>query len=271
LTPNHIKLGAAGLALVLLIVFLQGTIFGGGGDDDTPSVSRPSSIPTATPPANLPEPLLLGEARGTTSTTAAATGGEGTYTVKAGDSLSAIASSLNVPPDQQAAWIAEVLRLNGIADVRLLAVGQVIRLPRITAATGTATPSSQAAAGSPTATRPATTTTPVATATPAATATQRPTVAASGQTYTVVSGDYPGLIAEKLGVPAAQQSSWADQLLALNNVCSSCLQVGQVLQLPAGTPTTPPPPTPVPATPTPAPPTPTPTLPPGTNQPPPIQ
>jgi LysM repeat protein len=90
-------------------------------------------------------------------------------------------------------------------------------------------------------------------------------------TYTVVSGDYPGLIAEKLGVAPAQQAAWAEQLMALNNVCSSCLQVGSVLQLPAGTPTSPPPPTPVPATPTPAPPTPTPTLPPGTTLPPPIQ
>jgi len=32
-----------------------------GGDDSTPSISRPSSIPTATPPADQPEAVLLGQ------------------------------------------------------------------------------------------------------------------------------------------------------------------------------------------------------------------
>ena len=34
------------------------------------------------------------------------------------------------------------------------------------------------------------------------------------------------------GVPVAQQQAWADQLLALNGISSTGLQVGQVLQLP---------------------------------------
>ena len=41
---------------------------------------------------------------------------------------------MNIAPDQRAAWIAEVLRLNGIADARLLAVGQELSLPRPPAA-----------------------------------------------------------------------------------------------------------------------------------------
>jgi hypothetical protein len=36
--------------------------------------------------------------------------------------------------------------------------------------------------------------------------------------YTVVSGDYPILIAQKLGVPESQQAAWAQQLIALNGI-----------------------------------------------------
>ena len=57
-------------------------------------------------------------------------------------------------------------------------------------------------------------------------------VSGGGGTYTVVSGDFPLLIAQKVGVPPAQQSAWADQLVALNGINPSGLQVGQVLQLP---------------------------------------
>jgi LysM repeat protein len=241
------KLGAAALAIAVLVVLLQGSIFGGDDDPLTGGpLARRGSIPTATPPASLPEPLLLGEARGTAASTTAAAGAEGTYAVKSGDTLAGIAISLGVSPDQQAAWLAEVLRLNGIADARLLAVGQQLRLPRIATPAATARP---ATTGTPAATATRTpapqvqapTAAPAApTATPApASPTPRPTVAATGGggTYTVVADDFPLLIAEKLGVPVAQQDTWAAQLLALNGgICSSCLQIGQVLQLPAGTP-----------------------------------
>jgi LysM repeat protein len=240
-----IKFGIAAFIGVLLIFAVQGYIFGGGDDPSSP-LSRPGSIPTATPPANLPEPVVLGEVRGSTTSAATAGGGAGSYTVKSNDTLAGIAIQLGVPADGQAAWIAEVLRLNGLADARLLTVGQVLQLPR------TATPAAGAAASptpvrtptiAPTATSPAATPTPtvaVAAATPTPTSTAVPVpsvpVTGGGGTYTVVSGDYPILIAEKLGVPVAQQDAWAQQLLALNATCSSCLQVGQILQLPANTP-----------------------------------
>ncbi|MPZ49813.1 MAG: LysM peptidoglycan-binding domain-containing protein [Dehalococcoidia bacterium] len=238
-----IKLGAGALVLVLLVVLFQGKLFGGGDNDPPGSVGRRGSIPTATPPANPPEPILLGEIRASgAGTTSAAAGGEGTYVVKSGDTLAGIAISLNVSAGQQAAWLAEVLRLNGIADARLLNVGDALRLPRLPTATPGPRPSATpATAATPTRTAvpQAQATAPAAPTQAASTATPRPTtvpVAGGGGAYTVVSGDFPLAIAEKLGVPAAQQEAWAQQLLALNNTTASALQVGQVLQLPAGTP-----------------------------------
>jgi LysM repeat protein len=218
---------AVGLLVVAIIVLIvRGTLFG-GGDDSPPSVARRGSIPTATPPADQPEPVLLGEAQGPTGSTTTGGAGGGTYVVKSGDTLGGIASQLGIPVDQQAAWIAEVLRLNNIADARLLQSGVELQLPRTQATSATAT---RPAGTTPTATRAATTATPGASATP------RPTVAGGGGTYTVQDGDYPLLIAEKLGVPEAQRDAWVQQLLALNNVSATQLFVGQVLQLPAGTP-----------------------------------
>jgi LysM repeat protein len=224
-----VKVGAAALAIILLVLLLQGTIFG-GGDGPSGSIARRGSIPTATPPANLPEPLLLGEARATGSTAPA--GGEGTYVVKSGDTISGIATSLNIPADQLAAWTAEVLRLNGIADARLLTVGQTLRLPR----TATATPAPRTTAVA-TPTRTPVGQSLAATPVPAA-ATPRPTIAATGGggTYTVAPDDFPLTIAAKLGVPEAQQTAWVEQLIALNNLNPNAMSVGTVLVLPAGTP-----------------------------------
>jgi LysM repeat protein len=218
----------AGLAAgVLVIFFSQACIF--GGDDDgggSGSAFRPGAVPTATLPANLPDPILLGQQQASARPSAAA-GSNTTYVTQSGDTLGSIAVSQGVPPDQQAAWIAEVVRLNNIADARLLAVGVELVLPRAPA--GTPTP------------RPGTTPVPQATPAPATTpqaAGPTPTRAAgaSGRTYTVVSGDYPLLIAEKLGVPSAQQAAWANELVTLNDLDASSMVVGTVLQLPAGTP-----------------------------------
>src|SRR3990172_7527383 len=217
------------LLAVAAAAVATGCLFGGG--DETISATRPGSIPTATAPANLPDPILLGESQTSGGTPLTGASGETTYTVKSGDTLYGIAAQLGIPASDQAAWVADVLKLNSIADVTLLRAGQEIRLPRVSAtprATGTATPR-------PTGTAPGTTPTPTST-TVATTATPRPTVVGGGGTYTVVSGDYPFLIAQKLGVPESQQAAWVQQLIALNSIDPSNLQVGQVLQLPAGTP-----------------------------------
>jgi LysM repeat protein len=233
--PITFKLVGAGLAVILVILFFQACFFS-SGDSASPSVSRPSSIPTATPPAQMPEPVLLGE---TLAAAPAAAGASGdTYVVKSGDTLGGIASQLGVPIDQQAAWIAEVLRLNGIADARLLATGVALRLPRsptpapTARATGTPTATATRAPATPTAQAAA----PTATPQPAAPTPTRQPVAGGGGTYTVVANDNPHLIGQKHCVTTAQLDAWANQLLALNNTTASGLQVGQVLQLPANTP-----------------------------------
>ena len=50
--------------------------------------------------------------------------------------------------------------------------------------------------------------------------------------YLVKSGDYPTLIAEDTGVPPDQRDAWVEELLALNGVETTSLQIGQELILP---------------------------------------
>jgi nucleoid-associated protein YgaU len=50
--------------------------------------------------------------------------------------------------------------------------------------------------------------------------------------YTVVAGDTPSGIAEKVGVPAGIRDEWIQEMLALNGVTETTLQVGQELILP---------------------------------------
>jgi hypothetical protein len=66
--------------------------------------------------------------------------------------------------------------------------------------------------------------------------------------YTVESGDTPNAIANKLNVPSATADAWVAQLLSLNNTTASGLQIGQVLKLPPGTSSVPPPSNPGPST-----------------------
>src|SRR5688572_17222767 len=174
--------------LLLGVLLLGGCVFGGGdGADDPPSVARPNSIPTATPPANLPEPILLGQASPPPSTTTGGgTGGPapGIYVVQSGDTLFAIAASLGITREAVQPWTAEVLRLNQLSDSASLRVGQELILPASrspTPAPGTPTPVRTPTPGTPV---PTATRAPSTGATPAATSTSG---GASSRTYTVVS------------------------------------------------------------------------------------
>jgi LysM repeat protein len=228
------------------VVFLVGALvvgaatagcFFGGDDGGTPSADRPQSIPTATVPAPLPAPIDLGSQAtvgggdggggGTTTNP-----GETTYLVQSGDTLLAIALQLGIPTDEQPAWINQVLELNNLPSAAALQAGVEIRVPK---AGGGIAPAATPSGGS----QPAPTATPEVVATAPAeqpTQTGEPTVAGGGGTYTVESGDYPLLIAEKLGVPPSSRDAWAAELVALNNVDPTALSVGQVLELPADTP-----------------------------------
>ncbi len=215
------------------VLFLAaGCIFGGGGKPQ-PAISRPGSIPTATPPANLPVPILLGQSQVTGAAPVAGAGAANTYTLQSGDTLFSVAAKLGVPGDQQGQWVAEVLRLNGLADATLLKSGQELTLPKLQATPRpTGTVQATVAARTPTPPAPATSTSRPTAAATQAPPTPTPPAAATGGTYTVVAGDSPVSIASKLGVPVPQQQAWADQLLSLNGISASGLQVGQVLQLP---------------------------------------
>ena len=83
-----------------------------------------------------------------------------------------------------------------------------------------------ATGGQPTTGDPASTTPPSG-----ATAAPEPT-AFEQMRYTVVSGDTPGGIAEKVGVPADLRDAWIQEMLALNGVTETTLQLGQEIILP---------------------------------------
>ncbi len=221
------------LALLPLLAAALGTgcLFG-GGSSPTVSALRPGAVPTATMPANLPDPIMLGQSQAAGGPATSATGGADTYVIKSGDTLYQVAANLGVPDAQRAQWVADVIKLNSIQDTTTLYVGQEIRVPRLQA---TPTATGTAAAKTPTTVSASATT--IATSTPATTATPRPTsVPASGSTYTVQSGDTPYSIAQSLGVPQSQWASWSAELLSLNGATASGLQVGMVLKLPASTP-----------------------------------
>jgi LysM repeat protein len=111
----------------------------------------------------------------------------------------------------------------------------------IAAGTTTSIPTTVATQIVTTGTQPATTGTqpaatgaqPEASATtaPASTAEAAPT-AFTQERYTVVAGDTPDGIAEKVGVPEASRDSWIEEMLALNGVTATTLQIGQELILP---------------------------------------
>ena len=136
------KFVAGIIGLIIVIVLIQTCIL--DDDDSSPSINRPGSIPTATPPAEGSQPVLLGEGSSGSGCSQSTSGPSGnTYTVQSGDTLGAIAQRFSVPADGQAAWIAEVLRLNNMQDARQLQAGQELKLPTIAATarpSGTSTP-----------------------------------------------------------------------------------------------------------------------------------
>ena len=169
-----------------------------------------SKVPTATLPAELPEPIIVG---------APVPGGGGrTYTIEPGDTLSAVAEQFDVS-------VEALMEANEIEDPTRLEVGQVLVIPGTASSGPFPTPVS-----------------------PEATPTLRPgglTPGPGESTYVVQSGDNASVIAERFGITleelAAVNGVTIDELRAL--------EVGQVLIISAGaaTPLPSPEETPVPA------------------------
>ena len=195
------KLLATVVALSLLVSVL--VLEACGGKSASYSRGDPGKAPTATLPANLPDPTMI---EGVPTARPVTPQGD-TYTVESGDTLSSIAEKLGTTVD-------ELKALNDLTSNDLF-VGQVLRVPAKSVTAATPTP------------RPRTTPTREATgqSTPSSRATPR-----SGQTeYTVQSGDTANDIALRFGVTL-------DELAAANNMTIDDLRglsVGQVLIIPA--------------------------------------
>jgi LysM repeat protein len=154
----------------------------------TPATSKPAITPTSSAP----------------STTTTTTSTPASYTVKSGDTVSAIAARYHLST-------ASVLALNGLTSKSLIFPGQVLKL------TGTAVASTPASAP----------TTPVA----APPATSAPTTATSTSStkYTIKSGDTVTSIAKKYGVTVTA-------ILQANGLSSSSIiYAGRTLVIPATT------------------------------------
>jgi LysM repeat protein len=187
----------------LALAASAGVACGGDGSDagGPPDLSK---IATATLPADLPEPILIGQGN-------VSTGSGPTYTVRSGDTLAAIAARFNISLD-------DLRAANPGLDPAALSVGDVVRLPEGVEATA------------PTSTPPAAEETPTEPPAPEPTNTSEPaptpTPSSLGQTYVVKSGDIPETIAAQFGITVAE-------LLAANpGVNPNNLQVGQVLIIP---------------------------------------
>jgi len=169
------RIAVLSVLTLILFVLAIGTV---SAQTSTPA-STPTPAPTSTPaPTNTPAPSSTQQ----------------TYVVQAGDNLFRIAIRFRTTVQALAAE-------NGIANSRLIYVGQTLRIP--------------ASAG----TQPAPSTAVPATATPAPT----------GGTYTVQRGD-------SLGRIAARNNTTVAAILAVNpNITNpNIVYVGQVINLPAG-------------------------------------
>ena len=100
------------LILTLLAATLLSFACGGGGNDLAPSDL--DSIPTATPPAVLPEPLIVALSEVPIS--------GATYAVQAGDTLSVIAERFGTTVDA-------IVDANDLTDATSLDIGQLLIIP----------------------------------------------------------------------------------------------------------------------------------------------
>ena len=197
------------LILTLLAATLLSFACGGGGNDLAPSSL--DSIPTATPPAVLPEPLIVAQSELPIS--------GATYAVQSGDTLSAIAERFGTTVDA-------IVEANDITDATSLEVGLLLIIPGVsddgTPVLGaTEEPADEPdEADTPEATEepePADTPEPLAEDTPPA---------CEGNVHIVEEGEFPANIAPLYGLTI-------EELMAANvGIDPTTLQIGDCLIIP---------------------------------------
>lgn len=181
-----------------------------GNDGSLRDADRQGPIPTATPYARPPTPLILtpGPAAGV------GTAQEITYKVEPGDTLLAIAGRYDTT-------VEAIVRRNNLPSAAEIRIGQELLIPvgpqTRAPSTATATPTPRAGAATPA---------PTSTAgTPARTATAPP----GGQLYTVRPGDTAGAIADRFDVPLAALAAANGRTVA----SLADLQIDERLVIPA--------------------------------------
>jgi LysM repeat protein len=165
-------------------------------------------------------------ATATTASEPAPAGAAQTYTVKAGDTVTKIASSLGVT-------IPDLEKTNGLAGNTVLQVGQILKVPAQPVAPATSSVQTEAGKVAASAANiPAETGAAVRLTNPAATtsaAAPAPEQTAGGAQYTVVKGDSPYKIAKKFKITP-------DELMKANGITDpKKIQIGQVLRIPTST------------------------------------
>ncbi len=199
------------LWLVPALLLVAGTLAvacGSGGSDDEPSVL--GDIPTATPPAVLPDVLIVGQIDLPVP--------GASYTVAAGDNLSDIAERFGTT-------VAAIIIANDIADPTALFIGQVLIIPGADPDDSVVAPTAGPEPTSAPDIQP--TDEPAAADTPAPEETPAPV---EGDIYIVQEGDIPVTIAEQFGITA-------EELMEANGITDpTSLFIGQELIIPSPSP-----------------------------------
>lgn len=195
------------LTLVATVAALSYACGGGGGEEQT--ALDLDSIPTATLPAPLPEPLIVGQSDVPIS--------GATYTVQVGDTLLAIA-------DQFGTTVNAIVEANDISDEASLAIGQVLIIP------GLLDDSTVLGATEEPTDTPGPADTPEPTDEPEPTEVEETPTPVDGEIYVVQEGDIPETIAAQFGITA-------EELMAANGITDpASLQIGQELIIPEPSP-----------------------------------